>query len=153
MRFVHISDLHIGKKLKERSLEEDQRHILGQILSIIDDVSPDAVLIAGDVYDTSSPTIESVRMLDWFLTELSTRDLDTFMIAGNHDSADKLGFGSRIFEKNRLFISGVFSGTMDRHRVVRGEEVVDVYLLPFIKPINVRRFHPDEDVESYEDAV
>lgn len=153
MRFIHISDLHIGKKLRDRSLEEDQQHILSEILRIVDEMNPDGVIIAGDVYDTSSPTVDSVRMLDWFLTELSGRDLDTFVIAGNHDSPEKLGFGNRIFEKNRLFISGVFSGSMDRHTLVRGDERVDVYLLPFIKPAHVRRMYPDEVIESYTDAV
>mgnify|MGYP002679575352 CR=1 FL=1 len=87
MKFVHISDLHIGKKLKEASLEEDQRYILEQIVGIVRDVAPDGVLIAGDVYDTTTPTT----------------------ISGNHDSPEKLGFGSRLFETNRLYISGVFS--------------------------------------------
>ena len=153
MRFIHISDLHIGKKLRDRSLEEDQQHILSEILRIVDEMNPDGVIIAGDVYDTSSPTVDSVRMLDWFLTELSGRDLDTFVIAGNHDSPEKLGFGNRIFEKNRLFISGVFSGTMDRHTLVRVDERVDVYLLPFIKPAHVRRMYPDEEIDDYTDAV
>lgn len=153
MRFLHISDIHLGKKLRDVSLEEDQRHILAEILRIADKTEPVGIIIAGDVFDNSSPTVDSVQMLDWFLTELYSRGLYTFLIAGNHDSPEKLGFGNKIFEKNRLFISGVFSGSMDRHTIVVGDERVDVYLLPFVKPINVRRKYPDEDINSYSDAV
>ncbi|MBQ8179120.1 MAG: exonuclease SbcCD subunit D [Candidatus Methanomethylophilaceae archaeon] len=153
MRFVHISDLHIGKRLREASLEADQEHILRSIADIATGVSADAVLIAGDVYDTSTPNVDSVRMLDRFLTDLTDRGLEVFLISGNHDSPERLGFGSRMMEHGHLFVSGVFSGTTDRHTVVRGGEEVDVHLLPFVKPVHVRRLHPDEDIQSYDDAV
>lgn len=153
MRFIHISDLHIGKKLKEASLEEDQRHILAQIIGIVSEQRPDGVLIAGDVYDTTSPTIESVTMLDWFLTELTSMDVPVFMISGNHDSPEKLSFGSRMFEKNNLFISGTYSGHLDVHTLTRGDESVDICMLPFIKPVHARRAHPDDVIENYNDAV
>lgn len=153
MKFVHISDLHIGKKLKEASLEEDQRYILEQIVGIVRDEAPDGVLIAGDVYDTTTPTTEAVTMLDSFLTALVSLKVPVFMISGNHDSPEKLGFGSRLFETNRLFISSVYSGALDVHTMEKDGAVVDVCMLPFIKPIHVRRFYPEERIESYTDAV
>lgn len=153
MKFVHISDLHIGKKLKEASLEEDQRYILEQIVGIVRDVAPDGVLIAGDVYDTTTPTTEAVTMLDSFLTSLVSLRVPVFVISGNHDSPEKLGFGSRLFETNRLYISGVFSGGLDVHTLEKDGESVDICMLPFIKPINARRAHPDDKIESYTDAV
>ncbi len=153
MKFIHTSDLHIGKKLKEASLEEDQRYILQQIIDIVREEQPDGILIAGDVYDTTSPTIESVAMLDWFLTSLADMGVPVFMISGNHDSPEKLGFGSRLFETNRVFISGTYSGHLDVHTMTVGEETVDVCLLPFIKPVIARRAHPEDKIESYTDAV
>ena len=154
MRFVHISDLHLGKRLKEKSLEEDQRYILNQILDIIDQQHPDGVLIAGDVFDDgNNTTVESIRMLDDFLTELSKKDMSTYMISGNHDSMDRLNFGSRIFNENHIFISGTFSGKANRFTLSRNGEDVDVYLLPFVKPAHVRRYYPDERIESYDDAI
>lgn len=152
MRFLHISDLHIGKRLREASLEEDQRSILSQIIGIARSLSPDAVLIAGDVYDTPTPSAESVTMLDRFLTEL-TELTRVFMISGNHDSPERLGFGSRMLEGRGLFISGVYSGRLDVHTLRSGGEEVDVCLLPFVKPLTARRAHPEDRIESYTDAV
>jgi exonuclease SbcD len=153
MRFIHISDLHIGRKLQEFSLEDDQHHILEQILWIIDSEHPDGVLIAGDIYDSSNPLAGAVAMFDWFLTELSKRDTDVFIISGNHDSPERVGYGSGLFQKNRIFVSGVFSGKMDVRTVKKGNDSVDVCLLPFVRPADVRQFYPDEKIESYTDAV
>ncbi len=153
MRLLHISDLHIGKKLKETSLEEDQRHILRMILDVVREKEPDGVLIAGDVYDTPSPSTDSVTMLDWFLTELTSAGTSVFMISGNHDSPERLGFGSRMLERNNLFISGTYSGHMDVRTLGSGEDAVDICMLPFIKPAHARREHPEDRIESYTDAV
>lgn len=154
MRFAHISDLHLGKRLKERSLEEDQRHILKEIVRICTEEKVDGVLIAGDVFDDGNTfTNEASAMLDDFLTELSERGLPVFMISGNHDSMDKLNFGSRMFRKSGLYISSVFSGKADRYPLTKDGQTVDIYLLPFIKPIHVKRAYPDERIETYEDAI
>ncbi len=126
MRFAHISDLHIGKKLREASLEEDQRHILRQIVDVVKNEEVDSVLIAGDVYDTTTPNTESVSMLDDFLTDLVGTSAKVFMIAGNHDSAERLGFGNRILEKGGLYVSGTYSGHLDVYPM--GD--VDVCVLP-----------------------
>ncbi len=153
MRFMHISDLHIGKKLKEASLEEDQRFILNQIVDIARERMPDGILIAGDVYDTTTPTADAVTMLDSFLTDLTSLGIPVFMISGNHDSPERLGFGSAMFERNELYISGVYSGGLDVHPVSKDGQVVDVCLLPFIKPAVARRAHPEDRIENYNDAV
>ncbi len=153
MRFMHISDLHIGKKLKEASLEEDQRFILNEIVDIARERMPDGILIAGDVYDTTMPTADAVTMLDSFLTDLTSLGIPVFMISGNHDSPERLGFGSAMFERNELYISGVYSGGLDVHPVSKDGQVVDVCLLPFIKPAVARRAHPEDRIENYNDAV
>lgn len=153
MRFMHISDLHIGKKMKEASLEEDQRYILRQILDVASDIRPDGLIIAGDVYDTTSPTTDSFRILDWFLTSLSDMEVPVFMIAGNHDPPEKLGFGSRLMERSGIHVSAVFSGRMDVFTVSKDGTEIDVCMLPFIKPAHVRRIYPDEEISSYTDAV
>ena len=152
MRFLHISDLHIGKRMHEFSLEEDQRHILSRILEVADAERPDAVLIAGDVYDTSSPSADSMSMLDDFLTALS-EGCKVFVIPGNHDSAERLAFGSRMFSFHGVHIAHPFDGKAERHTLEKGDEKVDVYLLPYLSPRIVRRQLPDAEISSYGDAV
>lgn len=105
MKFIHLSDLHIGKRVNEFSMLEEQRYILLKILEIIEQEKPDAVLIAGDVYDKSQPSGEAVKMLDEFIFRLSDMPLSAFIISGNHDSAERLSFGSRIMERANIFIS------------------------------------------------
>lgn len=153
MKFVHIADLHIGKKLKEMNLEEDQRFILEQIATIVKNEHADAVLIAGDVYDSGSPNGESSLLLDGFLTELLGSGIEIFMISGNHDSPEKLSFGSRIFDRAGLHICGVFDGKLDKFTFDKNGESVDVFMLPFIRPINVSRIHKDEKISAFGDAV
>ena len=102
MRFLHLSDLHLGKRVCEFSMLDDQRYILEQILSLLDSHPVDAVLLAGDLYDKPVPPAEAVRLLDWFLTELSRRELPVFAISGNHDSADRVAFGSALLAESRV---------------------------------------------------
>ena len=111
MRFLHLADLHIGKRLNEFNLIEDQAFILDQIVEIAKE-EVDGILIAGDVYDKSQPSVEAVELLDDFLTRLTSLNLAVFMISGNHDSPERLSFGSRILEKNRLHVAGGFSGLL-----------------------------------------
>ena len=112
MKLIHLSDLHLGKKVHEASMLEDQRYILQEILGIIDEEAPEAVLIAGDVYDKSVPSAEAVRLLDDFLVELSKRPLQTCLISGNHDSPERLSFGGRLMEKSGVHIAPVYDGTL-----------------------------------------
>lgn len=153
MKFVHISDLHLGKRIYDFSMLDDQKHILGEILKVIDSEAPDAVLIAGDVYDKSIPSIEAVELLDDFLYELSGRNLQVFLISGNHDSPERLAFASRLISLTGIHLSPVYSGAVEPVELTDGSGLVDIYLLPFVKPAHVRRFFPDAKIESYNDAL
>ena len=132
---------------------EDQRYILQEILGIIDEEAPEAVLIAGDVYDKSVPSAEAVRLLDDFLVELSRRPLQTCLISGNHDSPERLSFGGRLMEKSGVHIAPVYDGTLTPLTLTDAYGPVDIYLLPFLKPAHVRRFFPEREITSYTDAM
>ena len=153
MRFLHLSDLHLGKRVCEFSMLDDQRYILEQILSLLDSHPVDAVLLAGDLYDKPVPPAEAVRLLDWFLTELSRRELPVFAISGNHDSADRVAFGSALLAESRVYVSPVFSGPPEPITLTDAHGPVDLYLLPFLKPAMVRHVWPDTPIESYNDAL
>ncbi|MBQ3575229.1 MAG: exonuclease SbcCD subunit D [Clostridia bacterium] len=152
MKLIHLSDLHIGKRVNEISMIEDQEYILLEILRIIDAEKPDAVMIAGDVYDKSVPSAEAVTLLDDFLFRLAERKMPTLIISGNHDSAERLAFGSRLMEGTGIHVSPVYSGKIEAITLEDEYGKVNFYLLPFIKPAHVRRFYPEEDIESYTDA-
>ena len=150
MRFLHLSDLHIGKRLNEFSLLEDQAYILGQILEITKSEQPDGVLIAGDVYDKAAPSAEAVGLFDDFLTRLSRSGTAVFLISGNHDSPERVAYGSRILDRCRIYLSPLYEGKTEPVILI-GE--VAVYLLPFLKPAMLRRFWPEEEIGSYTDAL
>ncbi len=153
MKLLHLSDLHLGKSLGDFDLIEDQKYILNQVLDLIDEESVDAVLIAGDVYDKSVPSEAATRILDSFLSELAAKKVKTFMISGNHDSDDRLNYGSTLFESNQVYISAIYDGHLDKHVINDGETEINIYLLPFIKASQVKHFFPKAEIESYEDAV
>lgn len=153
MKLVHLSDLHLGKRVNEFSMLEDQTYILLQILQIIDRERPDGVLIAGDVYDKSVPSAEAVALLDDFLVRLSMRDLQIFMISGNHDSPERMAFGGRLMERSGVHLAPVYDGKIDPIRLADGYGPLNIYLLPFIKPAHVRRVFPEREVASYTDAL
>ncbi len=153
MKLVHLSDLHIGKRVNEISMIDDQAYILTQILYRIDEVKPDAVLISGDVYDKSVPPAEAVTLLDDFLCRLAKRQLQVFLIAGNHDSAERLAFGNRLMEQTGIHISPVYDGTVQSYTLQDEHGTVKFYLLPFVKPAHVRRYFPEAGIESYTDAI
>ena len=152
MKLLHISDLHIGKRVNEFSMMEDQQYILTQILSIISQEKPDGILIAGDVYDKSQPSAEAVELLDEFLTSLISLGQPVFMISGNHDSPERLGFGSRIMNKNGLHIAGVFDGSLHSVTLKDEQDEVNIYLLPFLKPAIVKSYF-EQNIDTYDDAV
>lgn len=161
MKFFHISDLHIGKQLHERSLIEDQRYILSQVVDRVNEYKPDAVVIAGDVYDKSTPSAEAVTVFDDFITALGKAGVTVLLISGNHDSAERLSFGSRIFEKNGVHFAGMPPRTPSDHirKVTFSDEwgEVDFWLLPFIKPGYIRGVFKDTEyengIDSYDSAV
>lgn len=153
MKLLHLSDLHLGKRVNEFSMLEDQRYILTKIVNIIDEEAPDAILIAGDVYDKSVPSAEAVELFDEFLVRLAKRNLQVFVISGNHDSAERLAFGGRLMDVSGIHLSPVYDGTLTPYLLSDEYGTVEVYLLPFLKPAHVRRFFPDETVETYTDAL
>ena len=153
MKLLHLGDLHLGRSLGDFDLIEDQKYILDQILEIIEKENVDGVLIAGDVYDKSIPSEAATNLLDYFLCKLSESRVQTFMISGNHDSDDRLNYGSNLFEANQIYISALYHGTLDKRTVTDGYGEVNVYLLPFVKASQVRHFYPEETIDSYDDAV
>lgn len=153
MKFLHLADLHLGKRVNGFSMLEDQAHILRQILAILDNEQPDGVLIVGDVYDKSVPSVEAVELLDGFLTELRTRGVPVLLISGNHDSPERLAFGGRVMDSCGIHISPVYDGALAPVTLHDTFGPVHVWLLPFVKPAHVRRWFPDADIESYTDAV
>ena len=153
MKILHLGDLHLGKSLGDFDLFDDQKFILDQILELIDMKSVDTVLIAGDVYDKSIPSEAATRLLDSFLVNLTKRKVKTFIISGNHDSDDRLNFGSQLFESNQIYISSIFDGKLHKYQIGDKDNEVNIYMLPFVKASLVRHFYPDAKIDSYEDAV
>lgn len=153
VKFIHLSDLHIGKRVYDFSMIDDQEYILSKILKIIDDEQPDCVIIAGDVYDKSIPPTEAVDLLDSFLVSLSERETQTLLISGNHDSAERISFGGRLMEQSGIHIAPVYNGDVSCVKLNDEHGAVYFYLLPFLKPAHVRRFFPDEEISSYTDAL
>ena len=153
MRFLHLSDLHLGKRVNEFSMLEDQAYILKEILNIIDEQKVEAVLIAGDVYDKVIPSAEAVRLLDDFLTRLAARELPVFLISGNHDSAERVAFGSRLMSSRQIYLSPVFESDVEPITVSDRYGEINIYMLPFVKPSLVKRVYPEEEIITYQDAV
>lgn len=186
MKFIHLADLHIGKRVNAFPMLEDQRYILKQILTILREEQPDGgVILAGDIYDKAIPSAEAVELFDEFLTQLAALRLRVFIIAGNHDSPERIAFGNRLMDRSGIYLSPVYDGHVKRITCPDTASAVtlsaanavdldagtypvesastsaaastcppvDVYLLPFLKPANVRRFYPEETIESYTDAM
>ena len=153
MRFIHLSDLHLGKRVNEISMLEDQKFVLAQVISVIDQYKPEAVIIAGDVYDKSVPSVEAVTLFDDFLSKCSQRRIAVLIISGNHDSPERVSFGKRLMEKSGIYISPVYDGQINPVTMYDEEGPVNFYLLPYIRPKEVRRFFEDRDINSYNDAV
>ena len=153
MKLIHLSDLHIGKRVNEVSMLEDQSHILDQILDITRQEQPDAVLIAGDVYDKTVPSAEAVSLLDSFFSRLVKLGVPVLVISGNHDSAERLAFGGELLTGAGLYLSPVYDGHLRKVTLEDEFGPVDFWLMPFLKPGHVRRFYPEETIETYTDAL
>ena len=153
MKLIHLSDLHLGKRVNEMPMTDDQAYILLQILQIIDEEKPDAVMLCGDIYDKSIPSAEAVTLFDDFLCRLVKRQLPVLIISGNHDSPERLAFGNRLLEHAGVHISPVYSGTTQSVTLTDSHGDVTFWLLPFVKPAHVKRFFPDSGIESYTDAL
>ena len=153
MKLIHLSDLHIGKRVNEFSMLEDQRAILSQILTAVKREQADGVLVGGDIYDKPVPPAEAVQMFDEFLTRLAELGTPVFVISGNHDSAERVAFGARLMSGRGVYVSPVYDGNVTGITMKDKYGEVVVYLLPFVKPALVRHVFEDEDPGSYQDAV
>ncbi len=155
MKIFHLSDLHLGKRINGYSMLEDQKYILERIIGSVREEKPQAVVIAGDVYDKAMPSEEAVALLDDFLCKLIAleRRPEVFIIYGNHDSAERLSFGNRLIENSGVHLSPVFNDNVKSVKMTDEYGDVSFYLLPFIKPSDVRNAYKDAQVESYTDAV
>ena len=153
MKLMHLSDLHLGKRVNDFSMLEDQAYILNKIINIIDDEKPTGIILAGDIYDKPIPPAEAVELFDDFLYKLSQRNIQVFIISGNHDSAERIAFGARLFDKTGIYLSPVYNGTISPIEVHDDFGKLNIYMLPFIKPVHVSRYFPDKEISSYTDAV
>lgn len=153
MKFLHLSDLHLGKAVHEFSMIEDQEYILKKIIGIVDEELPQCVLIAGDVFDRTIASTDALRLLDDFLVALAKRGVQVFLISGNHDSADRLSFGARLIAESGIHIARGYDGEIAKYTVSDAYGDVDIYLLPFLKPAHVRRFFPETEIGSWTDAL
>lgn len=157
MKLLHISDLHIGKRVNEFSMLEDQKYILKQIMNIAEAERVDAVMMAGDIYDKAIPSAEAVQTFDWFLTGLADRKKPIFVVSGNHDSAERIAFGAQLMRGRQVYVSPVYDGEVSPIFLKDQYGEVGIYLLPFIKPAIVRHVLEKESEgelpESYQEAV
>lgn len=153
MKFLHLSDLHLGKSVYDFSMTDDQEHILNSILRAADEFKPQCALISGDVFDRGVAPTEALRLFDDFLFGLTAQGIHVFIISGNHDSADRLAFASRLIKGAGVHIAGAFSGSVEKYTEIDEHGEVDIYLLPFIKPALVRRYFPEVEIETWTDAV
>lgn len=153
MKLIHLSDLHLGKRVNGFSMLEDQAYILDEILRIIDAEQPDAVLIAGDLYDKPVPPTDAVALLDSFLVRLAQRRLQVLAISGNHDSAERLSFGGRLMAHSGLHLTALYHKDTPPVTLTDAWGPVHIYLLPFVKPAQVRRFFPEREISTYTDAA
>lgn len=153
MKLIHLSDLHLGKRVHEYSMLEDQTYILAQILSIIDKETPDAVLLCGDIYDKRVPPETSITLFDNFLVELSQRQCKVFIISGNHDSPERMAFGNKLMTASGIYLSPVYKKEITPISLTDPYGTVNFYMLPFIKPADVRAQFKNVEITSYTDAV
>ena len=143
MRLFHLSDLHIGKRVNEFSMIEDQKYILERILDLAEKEMPDGVILAGDIYDKQIPSAEAVQVFDEFITKLAERKFPVFVISGNHDSAERLAFGGRLLNSRGIYLSPVYDGTVMKIPIADQYGTVWIHLLPFIRPAAVRRVYEE----------
>lgn len=153
MKLIHLSDLHLGKRVNDFSMLEDQKYILGQVQNIIDEQKPDAVVIAGDIYDKSIPPVEAIELFEEFLNALVQKEIQVLIISGNHDSAERVSFGSNLMKKSGVYFSPAYNGKIEPVVLKDDYGKVNFYLLPYLKPSTVRQFYAEEQIESYNDAV
>jgi len=150
VKLLHISDLHIGKKVKGFSLLEDQRFVLNQVIETIQERQVDGLIVAGDIYDVSSPPNEAISLFDEFITKVHSLGISCYVVSGNHDSVYRVAFGSNIMAKENIYFSRRYEGKITP---IQADKNTNIWLLPFIRPADVREYHPDFTVGSYEEMM
>lgn len=153
MKLFHLSDLHIGKRVNEFSMLEDQKYILGQILKAAKEHQPEGIILAGDIYDKPVPAAEAVQVFDDFLTSLNEMGLPVFMISGNHDSPERVSYGGRLMKKSSIYVAPVYEGKTEKVEFTDEYGKVCIHLLPFIKPAVVRHAFEGGEFEKEAEAV
>ena len=158
MKLFHLSDLHIGKRVNEFSMIEDQKYILKRILDLAEEEKPDGIILAGDIYDKQIPSAEAVQVFDEFITRLAGRAIPVFIISGNHDSAERLAFGGRLLNSRGIYLSPVYDGSVTKIPLKDQHGTVWIHLLPFIRPSTVRHVFENEadlvtDVQTAAETV
>mgnify|MGYP002607015715 FL=1 len=151
MKILHLADLHLGKRVNEMSMIEDQKYILDQIITLIKEESVEIVLLCGDIYDKSIPTIEAIHLLDEFLDQLSKMAIKVLMISGNHDSIDRLSFGKSLFTRSNLYIASQFENEIEKITVKENGITVNFYMLPFVKSAYISHIFQLQ-TDSYEEC-
>lgn len=152
MRILHFADLHLGKRVNDFSMIDNQRYILDQIIEIIKKNQVEAVIIAGDIYDKSIPSIEAVELFDIFINKLSSLKIKVFIIAGNHDSAKRMSFGNKLIDKSEIYIRGNYN-RLEAITILKDGLKYNFYLLPFCKPSDIRALYPEKTIETYQDMM
>ena len=153
MKFLHLADLHLGKRVNGFDLLEDQRYILEQVLALCDECGAEAVLLAGDIYDAPVPPAAACTLLDWFLTQLAVRQIPVLAISGNHDSAERLDFAAGLLSGQGIHLAGRFTGAPRQVVINDRYGPVEFTLLPFVRAATVRHFLPEADLPDYDSAV
>ncbi len=153
MRFLHIADLHLGKQMNDLSLLPDQEYILDQIVSVAESERVDAVLIAGDVYQRSSPQAEAMALFDAFVSRLVGLGMRVFIISGNHDSAQRISYFASLIRSSGVYVTEAFDGALQSVPLRDGDGEIVVWMLPFLRPAQVRRKLPEAKIATYQDAV
>ncbi len=153
MRFLHIADLHLGKQMNDLNLLKDQEYVLQQVIHIAGEENVDAVLIAGDVYQRSSPQAEAMALFDSFVSQLAEQGKKVFIISGNHDSALRISYFSSLVKNSGVYVTEAFHGEMQHVTLQDTDGDITVWMLPFLRPAQVKRALPDEKISSYQDAI
>ncbi|HHU53878.1 MAG TPA: exonuclease SbcCD subunit D [Clostridiaceae bacterium] len=152
MKFFHLADLHLGRTLHKYSLIEDQKYFLDFVIEQTDQYNPDAIVIAGDIYDRAIPSAEATQLFDYFLTELSKRDCLLLIISGNHDSATRLSYARDFFREFNIYIATEAKEQAETIALT-SDQTYYFHLIPFFKPATIKNIYPEAEIETYSQAL
>ena len=149
MKFIHLGDLHIGKRVNEFSMINDQREILKQIIKVSKSEKVNGIFIAGDIYDKTIPSIEAIELFEDFICKIADLKIPAYIVSGNHDSSERLSTFSKLISLSGIHFSRNYDGKIRPLPL----ENIDIWLLPFVRPADVRRIFPDIEIGNYQDAI